>query len=332
MGEEPYYIDRLSDFFEKEFLGEAEREFNLTVLYGGECDIPRILSEAKRYPMMGEHTLVLVKEAQQLRALSRAEKTGEEPEGEEEKKKAGGVAGMLQHYLDAPQPQTVLVFCYKYKSLDKRTALYKSLQKQAVLFESKKMYDDKLPGWISDHFKRAGYGIAPKAAAMMAEYLGNDLSKISNEAAKLMLNIPIGTDVTADHIQYYIGISKEYNPFELNDALNKKDVLRANRIVNHFSANPKDNPLIMVVATLFSHFNKLLAYQSIPDCSKAASELKINPYFLKDYEIASRNYPLKKTESIIGYLREYDLKAKGYNAGQAEDGDMLKELVFKILH
>ncbi|MCC7303535.1 MAG: DNA polymerase III subunit delta [Bacteroidia bacterium] len=332
-GEETYYIDLLAEQFEKKVLEESEREFNLTVLYGNEADIPRILSEAKRFPMMGDYTVVIVKEAQHIRALSRSEKLEEDNgAGEEEKKKGGGAVALLQTYVEHPQLQTILVFCYKYKKLDKRTSLYKSLQKHGVLFEAGKMYDDKLPGWITDYFKKAGYGTDPKAAVLMAEYLGNDLAKIANEAGKLMINIPPGSTISPDHIQHFIGISKEYNSFELNGALSKKDVLRANRIVNHFSANPKDNPLIMVISTLFGHFNKVLTYHHLPDKSKAAAELKVNPFFVREYEAAARNYSLRKTEEIMGYLREYDLRSKGYLTGQAGEGELLKELVFKILH
>ncbi len=338
MGTEPYYIDLLSDYIEKNVLNEMEKEFNLSVLYGIEVDIPAIISDAKRYPMMGDHTVVIVKEAQNIRALVRAEKEEEGEEGRkeegvgEEKKKGGGALAQLQHYAEHPQPQTILVFCYKYKNLDKRTALYKSLQKHAVIFESKKIYDDKVPNWIGEYFREQGYTVAPKAALMMAEFLGNDLSKVANEADKLILNLPKGTQVDPDHIQKFIGISKDYNAFELNEALTKKDVLRANRIVNHFGANPKEYPLVMVVATLFSHFNKILSYHSLPDKSRAAAELKIHPFFMKEIELAARNYPAPKTESIIGYLREYDLRSKGFDAGQASGGDLLKELVFKILH
>lgn len=332
MGEESYFIDQLAEHFEKKVLDESERDFNLSVIYGNDTDIPGILSVSKRFPMMGDRTVVIVKEAQHLKALSRSDKSTEDGESEDKKKASGGALAMLQSYVENPQPQTILVFCYKYKSLDKRTALYKSLQKNAVLFESKKMYDDKLPGWISDQFRKSGFGIDPRAAQMMAEYLGNDLSKIMNEMEKLRLNIPAGSTITPDHIQRFVGISKEYNPFELNAALSRKDVLKANRIVNHFAADAKGNPLIMVIATLYSHFNKVLSYHYLPDKSKAASALGINPFFLRDYETAARNYPVQKTESIMAYLREYDLRSKGYNAGQAEDGDLLKELVFKILH
>ncbi len=333
MGEEPFYIDQLCDHIEKKILDETEREFNLTVLYGLDTDLGRILGEAKKFPMMGERTVVIIKEAQQLKSLSRTEK-GEVEEKEDDKKKASAALAPFLHYIENPQKSTILVFCFKYKNLDKRSVVYKTLVKKAVVFESKKIYEDRVPAWIADYIKGKGFTITVKAAMLLTEFLGNDLAKVSNELDKLIISLGAPCEINPDHVQLYVGISKEYNPFELNNALSAKDILKANRIVNHFAANPKSGPLVMVVATLFGHFNKLLTYHALPDKSreKVAASLKVHPFFVRDYEIAAKNYPTTKVESILGYLKEYDLRSKGFDAGMTEDGELMKELVFKILH
>jgi DNA polymerase III subunit delta len=333
MGEEPYYIDAISSYIEKNVLNEMEKEFNLSILYGIDVDLPTVVAEAKRFPMMGQYTVVIVKEAQNIRGLLKAkvEEETKEEKGEEEKK---GKTNILGAYVENPQPQTILVFCCKYKNLDKRTALYKSLQKKAVVFESKKIYADKVPGWIEEFLSPYGYKIEPRASLMVSEYLGNDLSKVANELEKMMINLAKGSEITAAMVQANIGISKDYNPFELNEAISRKDVLKANRIVNYFGANPRENPMLLTVATLFSHFNKILTYHCLDNKSRdsAARELGVHPFFIKDYEVAAKNYSISKVNSIVGYLREYDLKSKGFDRGDCTEGDLLKELVFKIMH
>jgi DNA polymerase III subunit delta len=334
MGEEPYYIDYLADFFEKEVLDEMEREFNLSVLYGNDVDLATIVSVARRFPMMGERNVVIVREAQHIRALTR--KSGseeEEADGAEDEKTSGALAPLLQ-YLQQPLAQTILVVCYKYKNLDKRSQVFKAFSKAGVVLSSPKIYDDKVPAWIHNYAGEKGYKIDPAASRLMADYLGNDLGKVVNELDKLMLNVPAGNMINLDHIQKFIGISKEYNVFELTNALDRKDMVKANRIVNHFAANPRDNSPIMVIAVLFSHFNKVLAYSALPDKSSATvkEKLGINPYFLKDYETAARNYPFAKLVFVMNLLREYDLKSKGFDSGDISGGELLRELIFKILH
>lgn len=322
MGEETYFIDAISDYIENNVLNETEREFDQTVIYGRDTDLGTILGTAKRFPMMSSYQVVIVKEAQNIREFGAKEKTDKDDKPP------------FQAYIENPQKSTILVICYKYKSLDKRTSLAKSIAKHAVLFESKKLYENQVPDWIIGYLKNKGHAISPKAAVLLTEYLGNDLSKIANELDKLMINIPKGAEVTEQHIQDNIGISKDYNIFELQTALGKRDVLKANRIIKYFASNPKDNPLVVTLSSLYNYFSKLLIYHFTPDKSKSgiASALGVHPFFVGDYEKAAKNFPPQKLRAIVAYLRDYDLKSKGIDSGSVPEGELLKELVFKILH
>ncbi len=318
-GDEPYYIDKISDYIEENILSESEKEFNQSILYGKDLDALTLVSYAKRYPMMSNYQVVLVKEAQDLRNLIPKEsKDAKDP---------------LLEYIQHPLASTILVFCYKYKSLDKRTKLSKAIDKH-VLFESKKLYDNKIPDWVNEYVLSKGHRINPKAAVLIAEYLGNDLSKITNETDKLILNLKAGDEITVQHIEDNIGISKDFNIFELHSALGKRNILKANMIVNYFAANPKNNPMVLTVPQLYSYFMKIMLYHSLSDRSRnsVASALGVNPYFVPEYESAAKSYPLEKTAEIISYLRDYDLKSKGVNNGGAGEGALMKELVYKILH
>lgn len=309
-GEEPYYIDKISDYIENNVLDEAEKSFNQTILYGRDTDAITIINEAKRYPMMADRQVVIVKEAQDIKKIDE-----------------------LNSYFENPTPTTLLVICYKKKSVDKRTAFGKNVSKNSVYFESAKLYDNKIPEWIDAYVKEKKYKIDPKAAIMLTEFLGNDLAKISNEIDKLTLNISPNEIISPALIEKFIGISKDYNVFELTKALGLKDVLKANKIVNYFAANPKNNPFILTISNLYSYFNKLIITHSLKNQSDnvIASELGVNPYFVKEYKSACANYDYKKLVEIISLLHEYDLKSKGVNNNQ-EDSELLKELVFKILH
>jgi DNA polymerase III subunit delta len=330
-GEEPYYIDLISDYIENNALEEADREFNQNIVYGKDADLAAIISLAKQFPMMSEKQVVIVKEAQNLKELNK--NAGEDDEDAKKPASADGAQQFL-HYLVQPQPTTVLVFCYKYKTLDKRSALAKAIQKNAVYFESSKMYDNQLQDWISNYIKDLGYSIAPKAAFLMAEFLGNDLSKITNEIGKLLISIPAGGEITAELIQNNIGISKDYNIFELQDALAKKDVLKANRIVNYFAGNEKEHPAIMTISTLYGYFSKILKYHFLADKSKfaAAQALGVNPYFVDGYAKAAAVYNTAKLKYIFSCLKECDLKSKGVENSSVSSGELVKELVYKILH
>lgn len=310
-GEEPYFIDLIADYAEKNILDETEREFNLSVLYGRDIDVQTIISEAKRYPMMSDKQVVIIKEAQNVKNIED-----------------------LESYVNNPLDSTVLVLCYKYKTLDKRKSFPKVLAKKGVLFESKKLYDNKVPDWINGYLKEKNYTANPKSTQLLTEYLGADLGKIANELDKLMINLPAGSEITPDHIQNNIGISKDYNTFELNDALAKKDVLKANRIVNYFASNSKEHPIPVTIAALYSYFVKVMQYHFLADKSResAARTLGVNPFFLNDYINASRSYPPEKIKVIISVLREYDLRFKGVDNVSADEGALLKEMVYKILH
>ena len=311
MGEESYYIDYISDYISSEVLNDTEKELNQKILYAKDTDIQTIISSAKQFPFMGERMVVIVKEAQQLKKIEQ-----------------------LENYLNNPQKSTILVFCYKYKSLDKRKSIYKTLTKNAVLFESKKLYDNQVPAWIVKYVSFNQFKIGHKATHLIAEYLGNDLNKISNELDKLMIITQAKSEITTEIIEKNIGMSKDYNNFELTNALAKKDILKSNRIAKIFAQNPKDNPLVVSVGVIFNFFQKVLLYHTLNDKSvnNAARELKVNPFFIKDYQIAARNYSKRKLMEIIGLCRRYDIKSKGIDNYSINDGELLKEFLFKILH
>ena len=292
-GEEAYYIDMISDYIEKNVLDESEQEFNQTILYGKEADMNTIISAAKRFPMMSEYQVIIVKEAQNLKELGKTSGgDDEESDNETPAKKSSGSANALTAYLQKPQMSTILVFCYKYKTLDKRSTIYKSLQKNHVYLETKKLYDNKIPEWITDFVQDHKFKISPKASFLLAESLGNDLSKIANEVEKLFINLKEGDEISLELVQDNIGISKEFNVFELQDALAKKDVLKANRIINYFSANEKEHPAVMTLSSLYGYFTKVLLYHFAPDKSKfiVAQVLGVNPFFVDGYANASKIY------------------------------------------
>jgi DNA polymerase-3 subunit delta len=311
MGEEAYYIDKISDFIEETVLDEAEKGFNQQVMYGRDATIEDIVSAAKRYPMMAERQVLIIKEAQDLsRTIEK-----------------------LISYAENPQPTTVLVLNYKYKKLDKRKKIYKAIAKSGVIFESKKLYDNQVPDWIRRILSGKKYQIEPKASQMLVEFLGTDLSKISNELDKLMLILPVGSIINDKHIEDNIGISKDFNNFELRKAVGEKNIVKANRIINYFSDNPKNNPLVMTISLLNSFFTQLLLFHGLKDKSKSsvAKGLGVNPYFVDEYFLAARNYPMRKVAQVIAFLRDADVKSKGVGASQSQS-DILKELLFKILH
>jgi len=331
-GEEPFYIDQISDKLEKTVLDEGEREFNQTVVYGKDTDLASILSLAKQFPMMSEYQVVIVKEAQNIKELNKSA-GDDEDEGKSSASKSNAAAQFL-HYVQNPQSTTILVFCYKYKTLDKRSAIAKAIQKNAVYLEFKPLYDNQLPDWINSHIKEKKYSINPKATFLLAESLGNDLSKIVNEIEKLTINLKEGGEITAEMVQDNIGISKEYNIFEFQDALAKKDILKANRIINYFASNEKEHHPVMILGSLYGYFTKILRYHFLADKSKfaAAQALGVNPFFVDGYAKAAANYNTGKLKTIFTLLKECDLKTKGVNNGGTSNGELLKELVFRILH
>lgn len=312
MGEEPYYIDKLSDYIEQNVLTEEEKGFNQTVLYGRDVSIEDIVSTAKRYPMMAERQVVIIKEAQDL--AKNIDK--------------------LESYTENPMPSTVLVFCYKYKTLDKRKKVTKLLAKNGVVYESKKLYENQVGDWIKRVLSGKKYAIEPKANAMLVEFLGTDLSKINNELQKLQIILPKNSTITAHHIEENIGFSKDFNNFELLNALGSRNQLKAYKIVQYFSDNQKSNPLVLTTSTVFGFYVKLLKYHGLKDKNprNVASVLGVNPFFLKDFDVALKNYPMKKVSQIISSIREVDVKSKGVGANALPQSDLLREMLFKIFN
>jgi len=311
-GEEPYYTDLISDFIEEKVLPESEKAFNQMVLYGEDTTVPAIIETSRRFPMMSNHQVIIVKEAQSLKKIED-----------------------LAVYVEKPLVSTILVINYKYKALDKRTRLYKLLDSTSVYFESTRLRDYQVPQWIDKYLIAKGVKTDPDASAMLTEYLGTDLHKIVNELDKLLITLPQGKPViTTELIEKNIGISKDFNNFELQKAIGEKNIYKANMIVRYFADNPKDNPINLTIASIFSYFSKLLTYHYLTDKSKlnVASVLKINPFFVKDYELTAAKYDAKKTVQIISLLRTYDMKSKGFGDVSSTHGDLLKELVYKILH
>lgn len=310
-GEEPYYIDRISEYIENNVLAEEERGFNQMSLYGRDVGIVDIVSNAKRFPMMAERQVIVVKEAQHL------SRTIEN----------------LTPYVENLQPSTVLVVCYKYKKLDKRKKLYNAIQKVGVLFESKKLYENQVSEWIRKVLLGRGYTISHKAAVLLVEFLGTDLSRVDKELEKLQLILPSETEITPELVEEHIGISKDYNNFELKKAIGERNVVKATRIINYFAQNPKGNPFVLTVSLMQSFFTQLLQYHGLNDHSpkSVASALRINPYFVSEFQTAAKNYPMKKVSGIVSSLRELDLKGKGVGANNISQSDLLKELLVKII-
>ncbi len=309
-GEEPYYIDVIANFIEENVLEEADKGFNQLVLYGKDVDLQNVINLAKQFPMMGDKQVIIVREAQDIKNFD-----------------------ALEAYIKQPQTSTILVFCYKGKSLDKRKTLAKTIDKSGVLFESKKLYENQLPEWITKYISSKGFTVSPKAAILLSEFLGNDLSKITNEVDKLCILIPAGSLISPEIIEKNVGISKDYNIFELNNAIGAKDFDKVMRIVQYFAANPKGNPFVVNISTLHGFFLKVMTYHFAPDKNpdSLAALMKVNKFFMKDYQLAAKNYPPKKISAIFELLNEYDLKSKGVNNPSVEDGELLKELVYKIL-
>ena len=310
-GEEPYYIDLISDYIEENILQPEEKEFNLSVMYGRETNVQNIVDCCKRFPMMSNYQLVIIKEAQDIKEIETLEK-----------------------YIENPLSSTILVICYKYHKVDKRKTFAKLIEKKAVLFESAKIYDNQVPAWITAYVKTKGYSINQKAALMMAEFLGTDLSKIVNEVSKIIINYPKGSEITPEQVELNIGISKDFNVFELQKALGTKNVFKANQIVKYFAENEKDNPIVKVIPILYSYFLKVFLFHNLKDRTpnNVASALSINRMFIDDYATAAHNFPRQKLRHIFGYLREYDLRSKGVVNASANSGELMKEMIYKILH
>lgn len=311
-GEEPFFMDRVSDYILENVLTEDEKGFNQTILYGKDLSIDSIMTASKRFPMMAERQVVVIREAQNIKNIED-----------------------LASYVEKPMQSTILVFNYKYKTIDKRKKLYKALQKNGVYLESKPLYENQIPLWISNYLKEKNLGIDPRAAQMIADFVGSDLQRIVNELEKVTISLVPGTSIMPNDVEKNIGISKDYNVFELQKALGNKDILKSNRIINYFIDNEKQNPFTLIIGNLVTFFRKILIYHSIEnknDRALVAQKLGVNPFFINDYTNAASKYSLDKAVNIISMMREYDLRSKGARGGTAGNGELLRELVFKILH
>lgn len=313
-GDEAFFIDSITDYVEYQVLSESERSFNQTVLYGKETDHLTVIDAARRYPMMAERQVVILKEAQEMRSLKE-----------------------LVTYVEKPSPTTLLVIAHKHKKFNLNTKLGKALKKNAAVLEAKKLYDNQVPDWIVQYLKERKLKIRTDAAHLLGEYLGTNLANIANELNKLAINLPPGTEVNTQHIEDNIGISKDYNVFELQKALGQGNVTQANRIVQYFAANPKKNPMPVVLASLYNYFSKVYMLHFLrrtPEKELLSTIGLRSPYFLREYRATQRNYPLPRVQQVLAILREYDLKSKGvgYQSTGKPDGELLREMVWRILH
>ena len=311
-GEEPYFIDQVSNYIEKNVLSEAEKGFNQTIFYGKDTEERTIAHAALRYPMMCDKQVIIVKEAQSLKKIEE-----------------------LGPYAEKPMPSTILVLNYKYKNLDKRTKLYKAIAAKGVVLSTKRLYENQIPAWIENYLKSYNYTIAPQASQILTDSLGNDLGKIANELNKLVIAVKDTNRITPEHVEKNIGISKDYNLFELQDALVSGNILKANQIVNYFGANQQQHPIQMTIAVMFGFYSKLFAIHFLKDKSEKAIQTKMggSPFYTKKLIAASKKYNPTKLYEIIGILREYDLKSKGMGISTLVDSaDLQKEMIYKILH
>lgn len=311
-GEEPYFIDLISDYIEKNLLSDAEKGFNQTIFYGKDSNVTTIAHSCLRFPMMAQRQVIIVKEAQSLQKIEQ-----------------------LFPYAEKPLASTVLVICYKYKNLDSRTKLFSAIKKNGLIFGSEKISEYKLPDWIESFLKEKEFTITQQAVQMLVSYLGNDLSKVVNELNKLIIAVADTKRITADHIEKNIGISKAFNVLELQDALGEKNILKANQIINYFAANPNENPIQKTIPVLYGFFSKIFAAHFVKDKSEGGiiAELGVHKFVAKKVFLASKKYTPTKLFEIIGILREYDLKSKGFESSTlVSSEDLQKEMIYKILH
>lgn len=310
-GEEPWYIDQISDLIEDNVLDENEKEFNQMVFYGRDSSVQQIVDAARRYPMMANHMVIIVKEAQDLKKIED-----------------------LATYCQKPTPTTILVLCHKHRKVDGRRALAGAVKKTGVLFEAKQLYENQLPEWIRQHIEDKGYSITPNAVMMMAENIGTNLSKIDNETQKLLVNLPAGGKITEALVEQNIGISKDYNVFELTKAIGQRNQLKAIQIILYFADNPNDHPMVLLTGALTNYFLKIIKAHALQgkDTKTIASVLEVNPFFVQEYTSAARNYTLPQVKQIINLLKQYDLRSKGVDNTSTEQGELMKELVFRILN
>lgn len=310
-GDEDYFIDKIVHYAEHNILTESEAGFNLTVFYGRDADWTQVINACKRYPMFAERQVVLLKEAQHMRDIDK-----------------------LESYISQPLTSTIFVVSYKEKKVDGRTQLAKLLKTKAELFTTKKMYDNALPDWTNELVKSKGYTISQKGVLLLVDHIGNDLSRIDNEIEKMLVNLGTRTNITEDDIERYVGVSKEYNPFELQSAMAAKDLPKAMRIIQYFEANPKAAPIQLVLPTLYNLFSKtyMIFGQSAKDDKTVAANIGVNAWFVKDYMLVARNYGYNGVERALLLLHHYNLRSVGVNDTGSSDASLLKEMVVKMVN
>ncbi len=310
-GDEPYYIDQITDYFETQLLDESEKSFNFHLFYGQELDATSLIERLRSFPMMGQRQVIILKEAQQMRTFK-----GLEP------------------YFENPVASTVFVINYKGKKIAKNTKIYKHIAKHGVVFNSQKLYENQVPGWIGQYVAEKGLEISPKATALLLEYLGTDLSKIINSLEKLTINKEGASIISEEEIEAQVGISKDYNVFELGNALLSRDVARAFRIISYFKANPKAGPMPVITASFYMLYSKLLLWHRYrpSGSSDMVKLLKISPYYTNDYKRGASNYNESQVRKAIELIAAYDLKSKGVDVAENNDGALLQELTYKILN
>ena len=320
MGEEPYHVDLITDYISANALPEEQKAFNQVVLYGKDTDGAAVTQQARRYPMMSDRQVVVVRQAQNMPKIDD-----------------------LAHYLESPSPSTVLVLSYQGKSMDRRSALFKKINEKGVVLESVTPRDYEVGGWIADTISRRNLSADPRAVQMIADHVGTDLKKIASELDKLLTRLPEGTaSITVEHVEQNIGISKEYNNFELTKALSGRNTRQALLIAGHFAANHKDNPLTVTITVLFNHFQRIVTLnimkwernrngKQIISPQEIARQLGLShAFFVDEYLTASANYPNSKAFHILGLLRQWDMKSKGMDAGSTDDRELLRELILRI--
>ncbi|RRO24099.1 DNA polymerase III subunit delta [Flavobacteriaceae bacterium 14752] len=308
--EETYFVDLISNYIEHNVLTQEQQAFNQTILYGKDTDVEELINAAKRYPMMADHQVIIVREAQQLKDIDK-----------------------LEAYVNNPQPTTLLVLCFKHKKVDGRKKVFKDIKKKYEFYQTGKIYENHVLKWMSSSLRNSNYSIDPKASKMLLEFLGNNISNINKELEKLKQILPKSTTIKPEHIEEHVGISKDYNNFELINAIGLKDEFKAQKIAKYFTQNPKNHPLLLSLGLMFSYFNKVLTYHALNNKSESntAKALGVPPYFVKDYINASKKYSMKDTTRAIELIRETDAQGKGINFSQTNDTDLLRTLLVKIM-
>jgi DNA polymerase-3 subunit delta len=316
-GEESYFIDVVSDYIEANVLTDAEKGFNQVIVYGKDVTMATLLTHARRFPMMSQYQVVIAKEAQEIQDLN---------------KEMG--ARLLLDYLKQPVPSTILVFCHKHKTLDKRRELGKNIEKLATSVTSKKLYDNQLPDFVYEYVKEKKATMEDRGVQALCEFVGNDLSRLTNEIDKLMISLQPGETISAERVMNQVGVSKEYNIFELQKAILQRNSFTVAKIVNYFESNTRKNPMIPIVAFLYSFFSKVLLASQAADKSEKGlvSALKVSPYAIRDYSLALQQYPTEKILQNISLLKEADLKLKGVNTGSTSEGQIFRELIYRLMN